>query len=89
MSEPVTERSKTKRSTTIDSIVGALLLTRKDAAKVLGLKEGTLRTWATLGRGPRFKKLHDGPRAGVRYPIEEVQAYAQDPAAYERKRSGL
>lgn len=89
MKESLPDKSTTKKSTAAESIVGPLLLTRKDAAKVLGLKEGTLRTWATLGRGPQYRKLHDGPRAGVRYPIEEVQAYAQDPAAYERKRSGM
>lgn len=71
------------------SSVEPLLLTRKQAAVVLGLKEGTLRTWASLGRGPRYKKLHAGSRAGVRYSIRELQAYAEDPAAYERRRSGL
>lgn len=65
-----------------------LLLTRKEAAAVLGLKEGTLRTWASLGRGPRYKKLHSGPRAGVRYSVDELRAYAEDPAAYERRQSG-
>ena len=65
------------------------LLTRKQAAAALGLKESTLRTWASIGRGPRYKKLHGGPRAGVRYSIEEIRAYAQDPAAYERRRGGL
>ena len=66
-----------------------LLLTRKEAAAMLGLKEGTLRTWASLGRGPRYKKLHSGPRAGVRYSVDELRVYAEDPAAYERRQSGL
>jgi hypothetical protein len=65
-----------------------LLYTRKEAAELLGLKEGTLRTWASLGRGPRYKKLHGGPRAGVRYSADELRAYAEDPAAYERHQSG-
>ena len=69
-----------------DSSMAPLLLTRKQAAVVLGLKEGTLRTWASLGRGPRYKKLHGGSRAGVRYSVDEVRAYAEDPAAYERRR---
>lgn len=65
-----------------------LLLTRKQAAQALGLKEGTLRTWASLGRGPRYRKLHSGPRAGVRYPVTEIRAYAEDPAGYESRRNG-
>jgi hypothetical protein len=72
-----------------DLSMAPLLLTRKEAAKVLGLKEGTLRTWASLGRGPRYKKLHGGSRAGVRYAVDELREYAEDPAAYERRRSGL
>ena len=71
------------------SSMAPLLLTRKQAAAVLGLKEGTLRTWASLGRGPRYKKLHSGSRAGVRYSVDELRVYAEDPAAYERLRSGL
>ncbi len=66
-----------------------LLLTRKQAAEMLGLKEGTLRTWASLGRGPQYRKLHNGPRAGVRYSVEELRLYAKDPAAYEKRRGGL
>lgn len=72
-----------------DLSITQLLVTRKQAAAVLGLQEGTLRTWASLGRGPRYKKLHGGSRAGVRYSVDELRAYAEDPAAYERRRSGL
>jgi hypothetical protein len=77
-----------RNGTAADSSIAPLLLTRKQAAVVLGLKEGTLRTWASLGRGPRYRKLHGGSRAGVRYSFDEVRAYAEDPAAYERRRSG-
>jgi hypothetical protein len=76
-------------STTEESVpLEPLLLTRKQAAQALGLKEGTLRTWASLGRGPRYRKLHSGPRAGVRYPIAEIRAYAEDPSGYESRRNG-
>jgi hypothetical protein len=70
-----------------DSPAEPMLLTRKETARILGLKEGTLRTWASLGRGPRYRKLHSGPRAGVRYPVAEVRAYAEDPAGYENSRN--
>jgi hypothetical protein len=82
-------QSKGTRDVATRSSMAPLLLTRKEAAAVLGLKEGTLRTWASLGRGPRYKKLHSGPRAGVRYSVDELREYAEDPAAYERLRSGF
>jgi len=81
-------QSDGSREAATPSSMAPLLLTRKEAASVLGLKEGTLRTWASLGRGPRYKKLHGGSRAGVRYAVDELRAYAEDPAAYERRRSG-
>jgi hypothetical protein len=63
-----------------------LLYTRKEAAALLGLKTATLRCWATIGRGPRYLKLHSGSRAPVRYTLEELQAYAKDPAGYQQIR---
>ena len=66
-----------------------ILLTRKQAAAALGLKTATLRCWATVGRGPRYRKLHAGSRAPVRYAVSELRLYAEDPIAYERKRNGL
>jgi hypothetical protein len=64
-----------------------LLYTRKEAAALLGLKTATLRCWATIGRGPRYLKLHSGSRAPVRYTLEELQAYAKDPAGYQQIRN--
>lgn len=87
-SNPSIESGGGKDAATQSSIA-PLLVTRKQAAAVLGLKEGTLRTWASLGRGPRYKKLHGGSRAGVRYSVDELRSYAEDPAAYERRRGGL
>jgi len=86
-SNPASHASAGKNSA-IPTPMQPLLLTRKEAAAVLGLKEGTLRTWASLGRGPRYKKLHSGSRAGVRYSVDELREYADDPAEYERRRNG-
>jgi hypothetical protein len=71
-----------------DTRIEPLLLTRKEAAAVLGLKTATLRCWATTGRGPRYRKLHEGPRAPVRYAVSELRLYAEDPIAYEKTRNG-
>ena len=87
-SDPTSQSGGSTHAATHSSMA-PLLLTRKEAAAVLGLKEGTLRTWASLGRGPRYKKLHGGSRAGVRYLVDELRAYAADPAACERRRSGF
>jgi hypothetical protein len=89
MKDQSVNKSQSGDDAPVNGLRERLLLTRKEAAVALGLKEGTLRTWASIGRGPRYKKLSSGTRAGVRYPIEEIRAYAEDPAAYERGRRGL
>ena len=63
-----------------------LLYTRKEAATLLGLKTATLRCWASIGRGPRYLKLHDGSRAPVRYTLKELQDYAKVPTGDQRIR---
>ena len=73
-------------SAAIRPFVRKLLYTREEAAALLGLKTATLRCWASIGRGPRYLKLHDGSRAPVRYALEELEAYAKDPSGYQRIR---
>jgi predicted DNA-binding transcriptional regulator AlpA len=48
------------------------LLTRRQAAELLALKEQTLARWAMLGKGPRFVKC--GSRA-VRYRPADIERY--------------
>lgn len=50
------------------------LLTTKEAAEHLGLKEVTLRTWRRTGSGPMYVEL--SPRA-VRYRPEDLQSFAE------------
>ena len=42
------------------------------AAKILGLKPGTLEVWRSIGRGPRFKKI--GRK--VFYDVTDLEAFA-------------
>ena len=42
------------------------------AAKILGLKPGTLEVWRSLGRGPRFCRI--GRR--IFYRIEDLELFA-------------
>ena len=62
-----------------------IALTRPEVAARLGLKEGTLRVWATKGRGPKFVKLGLSQRSPVRFLEAEVDRYLADPEAYERE----
>jgi predicted DNA-binding transcriptional regulator AlpA len=49
------------------------LLTRDQAAALIGVSPGTLRNWATQKRGPRF--VRHGKNA--MYPADEVAAWLQ------------
>ena len=61
-------------------------LKRRDAADYLGLKESTLRAWASQGRGPRYRKYGTGRGSRVRYAREDVIRFAEDPTGYEANR---
>lgn len=38
----------------------------------------TLENWRQQGRGPRFFKLHDGPKAPVRYRLEDIEKFEKE-----------
>lgn len=61
-----------------------VLLDRPTAARLLAVKESTLRKWWTAGRGPRGVKLSTAKSGRVMYARSEVEAFARDPLAYER-----
>ena len=45
------------------------------AAAALGIKPNTLKFWRCKGRGPRFTKLANSKRAGVRYDPADIEAW--------------
>jgi hypothetical protein len=45
------------------------------AAAALGISPITLKIWRCKGRGPRFTKLSDSKRAGVRYDPADIEAW--------------
>lgn len=51
------------------------LLTTRKAAEYLGLKSQTLRKWRTLGGGPRYIRLGDGPRGRVVYRATDLMEW--------------
>ncbi len=56
------------------------LLTSKDAAQCLHLTEQTLRILRMNGKGPKYVRLGDGPKARVRYRPEDLEAYVAERA---------
>lgn len=62
------------------------LLDRPTTARLLSIKESTLRKWwsATPPRGPRGLKLGLARQSRVMYPAAEVEAFAADPLRYAR-----
>lgn len=57
---------------TEEQISHGRLLTDREAAIVLRMKESTLRKWRLIQRGPVFIKL---PTGGVRYPAERLEEF--------------
>lgn len=51
------------------------LLTTSDAAKVLGIRAQTLRTWRLSGRGPAYVRLGSGKFARACYTREELERW--------------
>jgi predicted DNA-binding transcriptional regulator AlpA len=60
------------------------LVDRPTAARLLSVKQSTLRRWWTRGVGPRGVKLSTARSGRVMYPTSEIEAYARDPLSYER-----
>lgn len=62
------------------------LLDRPTTARLLSIKESTLRKWwsSTPARGPRGLKLGHSRQARVMYPASEVEAFARDPITYAK-----
>lgn len=49
------------------------LLTTREAAEVLRVKESTLEQWRWQGRGPQFIKLN----RSVRYRLADIEAFVE------------
>lgn len=54
----------------------ATFLTAAQAAEFLNIDIETLRRWRKTGDGPKYTKYGDGPKAPVRYPRTELEAFA-------------
>lgn len=60
------------------------LLTRDQAAQLLGVRPETMRRWYAANAGPPVVKIGANPRtraARVRYPRALLEAWAANPAA--------
>lgn len=56
-------------------IVPVAELTEAEAAEFLGMPVRTLKTLRARGQGPTFYKIGTGPKARVRYRIEDLRAW--------------
>ena len=50
-------------------------LTTQELADRWGVREGTLRNWRSLGKGPQYKKVGEGPRGYIVYDKSDVAEY--------------
>lgn len=65
----------------------AEFLDRARAAEFLGISVHRLRRLITAGTGPAYVKNGDTKQATVRWPIGELRAWKNDPAAYVAARA--
>jgi predicted DNA-binding transcriptional regulator AlpA len=56
------------------------MLTRPEAARLVGVSAGTLRRWYANNRGPAVVKIGTARASRVRYPRALLMAWAADPA---------
>lgn len=54
------------------------MLTTEQLADRWGLSANRLKQWRTEGKGPGFVKLGDGPKAPVRYKLEDIEEFEKD-----------
>jgi predicted DNA-binding transcriptional regulator AlpA len=54
------------------------LLTSEQVATWLGLKPQTLRNWRLTGKGPRYHRLGDSPKAPCAYRRSDVEAWLNE-----------
>jgi hypothetical protein len=55
--------------------MSAPLLDTPALSRLLNVPEQTLRQWRCAGIGPDYIKLGDGPKAAVRYTLQDVELY--------------
>ncbi len=53
------------------------MLTRQEAAQMLGISQATLSRWAAGGVGPAFVKYDDARSGAVRYPMAALESFIQ------------
>ena len=53
-------------------------LNSKEAAAVIGVTPATLRFWRCVGKSPPYTKLGKSKQAGVRYNLEDIEAWKAD-----------
>jgi hypothetical protein len=53
-------------------------LDQKQLAERWHMHPRTLENWRQQGRGPRYFKLHSGPKAPVRYRIEDIMNFEKE-----------
>ena len=63
------------------------LLNEAEAAKLLGLRQATLCTWRSRGRGPRFFRLGLNRKPPIRYKLGDLLSFRDGRATDPEDRS--
>lgn len=55
----------------------AAAMSSSDAAAYMGVAPGTLSNWRLAGRGPRYVRIGDGPKAKVLYRVVDLDEWLE------------
>lgn len=53
-----------------------VLLDTKAASQIIGIRAGTLRTWRSQGKGPKYYKC-EGKKGAVRYAMMDLMEWVK------------
>jgi len=68
-------KAMSKNATKSVGVITRRLLTRREAAAVLGVSQATLSRWAAERTGPPFVKFGAADNGGVRYPSDALDDF--------------
>lgn len=69
----------------IDTKMKPIAVQSHVAAEYLGISVKTLANLRLAGIGPKYAKLHDGPRAGVLYRVDDLDAWLEERLVSRRR----
>ena len=73
----VQDRRRSAHAKEVEKLLAMRLLTEKQVSVITAIPTGTLRRWRSVGEGPPYIKMGNGPKARVKYDAVAILAYVE------------